>query len=159
MNRNVSVERWHCTRRVHSQSSSFAFRSRVQGVMFYLDGLFVSQNNVVPPDPLPCFASGAGVLPRPPPGLGVKECGCKMYLGYSRRGQRISVIAGEPQGIVSRANTHTHARITIHTFPPICCRCFPTPTPLAKHVWHNAYGNSRTRLPMTKTTWQIGRYR
>lgn len=49
-------------------------------------------------------------------------------------------------------HTHTHTCITIHTFPPICCRCFPTPTPLAKHVWHNAYGNSRTRLPMTKTT-------
>lgn len=40
-----------------------------------------------PLTPLPCFAGGAGVLLRPPPGLGVKECGCKMYLGYSGRGQ------------------------------------------------------------------------
>lgn len=53
---------------VHSQSSSFAFRSCVRGVMFYLDGLFVSQSNGVPPDPLLCFAVGAGVLQRPPPG-------------------------------------------------------------------------------------------
>lgn len=30
--------------------------------MFYLDGLFVSQSNGVPPDPLLCFAIGAGVL-------------------------------------------------------------------------------------------------
>lgn len=41
---------------------SFAFRFHVQGVMFYLDGLFVSQSNAVPPDPLLCFAIEAGVL-------------------------------------------------------------------------------------------------
>lgn len=42
-----------------------------------------------PPDLLLCFAIGAGVLLRPPPGLGVKECGCKNVCirGYSRRGQ------------------------------------------------------------------------
>lgn len=30
--------------------------------MFYLDGLFVSQSNGVPLDPLLCYAIGAGVL-------------------------------------------------------------------------------------------------
>lgn len=30
--------------------------------MFYLDGLFVSQSNGVPPDLLLCFAIGTGVL-------------------------------------------------------------------------------------------------
>lgn len=59
-------------------TATFAFMSRVRGVMFYLDGLFVSQSNGVPPDPLLCFAVGAGgSAAGPPPGLGVKECGCK----------------------------------------------------------------------------------
>lgn len=51
-----------------------------RGVMFYLFGLFVSQSNA-PPDPLLCFASGAGVQLRPPPGLALKECGCKVSSG------------------------------------------------------------------------------
>lgn len=55
--------------------------------MFYLDGLFVSQSNGAPPDPLLCFAIGAGVLLRPPPGLGVKECGCKMGVSGGTAGE------------------------------------------------------------------------
>lgn len=68
---------------MHSQSSRFAFRSRAQGIMFYLDGLFVSQSNGVLLDPLLCFAIGAGVLL----GLGAKECNCKMCVSGGTAGE------------------------------------------------------------------------
>lgn len=101
--------------------------------MFYLDGLFVSQSNGVALDPplVLCYWGGwvhtVGPGPPPPPplllwGLGEKECGCekkKVHIwGYSRRGQWISVITGEPRVIVSHTHTDTHT--TIHTFPAIC---------------------------------------
>lgn len=51
------------------------FCIHVQGVMFCLDGLFVSQSNDMPPDPLLCFA----IVRRTtglPPGPCAKECDC-----------------------------------------------------------------------------------
>ena len=49
----------------------------------------------------------------------------------------------------TRKFTCTH--ITIHTFPPICYSCIPTPTICVNYVWHDAYGNSGSQLPRTKT--------
>lgn len=135
------------------RSASFAFRSRVLSVMFYLDGLFVSWSNGVALDPPPVFSHRGERAASPPPGLRVKECGCKMRVWGGTAGEGSeSVWSLEGLGVLSQTQIHTKTHITIHTFPPICrCCCFPTPTPSAKYVCHNANGNSCTRLPMNNT--------
>lgn len=63
-----------------------AAQCRVQGVMFYSHGLFVSGVMfcpLTPPPPLQCLCHRWDVQLRPPSGLRAKECGCKMYVGYS----------------------------------------------------------------------------
>lgn len=56
--------------------------------MFYLDGLFVSQSNVVAPvTPSRVLLLGQACRRARRQALRVKECGCKMYLGYSGSGQ------------------------------------------------------------------------
>ena len=83
-----------------------------------------------------------------------RNVGCKMCVSGGTAGEGSeSVWSLESLGVLffthTHTHTHTHTRLTIHTFPPICCCCVPTPTPLGtEHVWHNAYGNRRARLPM-----------
>lgn len=78
------------------------FCIHVQGVMFCLDGLFVSQSNDMRPDPLLCFAIGAGALQgcRQAPvrrNATVKMCGSG---GTAGEGTESVWALREPQGIV-----------------------------------------------------------
>lgn len=124
------------------------FRSRVWGVMFYLDGLFVSRSNVVPPDPSCVLPLGQACCWDRHQAFEWRNAVVKCIWGTAGEGSE-SVWSLESLRVLFHSQIHTYTFNHSHIPPQFAAPTFPHPLPwpnVTQCIWKQSRPASHDRV-------------